>query len=380
MKIAIITPGYPNEHNAAQNVFVQKLVHEFAALGNECLVICPQNRLHREMPLINRERVDRTDNGAEVRVVFPSFYAPWRTAKFPGDPGAESGRISFQQAVKKSIQIHMPDVDVAYGHFLDPAGLCAAEMKREFGCKAYAAFGESSFWALGRFGVGRKIKRLRTLDGIVSVSSENKRRLLEKQVIATDKIHVVPNAIDLSRFYPRDRAEARRRFGFSPDSFIAAFVGGFSERKGVMRVAQALDGQQGIEVAFAGKGELTPNIANQVLCRPLQPDEVPWLLSASDVFVLPTLNEGCCNAVVEAMGCGTAIVSSNRPFNMDILTADNSILIDPTSVEEIRSAVLRLRDDRAYRDRLAAQARRDAARLDLTERARRILAIFNQGQ
>jgi hypothetical protein len=70
---------------------------------------------------------------------------------------------------------------------------------------------------------------------------------------------------------------------------------------------------------------------------------VPEYLSCSDVFVLPTLAEGCSNAIVEAMACGLPIISSNLPFNTDILDESNAILIDPMKVEEIAKAIQVLR-------------------------------------
>ncbi len=67
---------------------------------------------------------------------------------------------------------------------------------------------------------------------------------------------------------------------------------------------------------------------------------IPNYICASDVFVLPTTAEGCCNAIIEAMGCGLPIVSSDRAFNYDILNEENSILVDPESVDEIDNAII----------------------------------------
>jgi len=373
MNIVIVSPGYPNEHNAAQNVFVQKLVEELADAGNTCTVIVPQNRLHKEYEMFREHRVDVTAGGNEVHVHFPIFRAFWRTEKFYFDAIAALGALSFRRSVKRVIRERGLQPDVLYAHFLDPAGTCVAALKKRYGAKAFAVFGESSFWALGKYAFQRKKKELSTLDGIISVSSENKRRLLEEGIIEEEKIRVIPNAINLDLFYPRDKAESREKFGFAKEDFIATFVGGFNNRKGVLRVAEALGDLEGVKIAFAGKGEQQPQASNQVHCAPVDPADMPAFLSAGDVFVLPTLNEGCCNAIVEAMGCDMAIVSSDRPFNYDVLNENNAILVDPEDVDAIRQAVIRLRDDPALRDKLAAQACADAKELGIKARAKRIL-------
>jgi glycosyltransferase involved in cell wall biosynthesis len=100
------------------------------------------------------------------------------------------------------------------------------------------------------------------------------------------------------------------------------------------------------------------------------------MLSACDVFVLPTLIEGSCNALVEAMACGLPIVSSTGEFNDDVLDERMSIRIDPLDVAAIRAAIVRLRDDPGLRARMAAEALRRSQLFDVDDRARRMLAFM----
>ena len=100
---------------------------------------------------------------------------------------------------------------------------------------------------------------------------------------------------------------------------------------------------------------------------------MPDLLAAGDVFVLPTLVEGSCNALVEAMACGLPIVSSVGEFNDDLLADDMSIRVDPLDVAAIRAAIVRLRDDAALRARMAGAARERAQRFDVDRRAQNVL-------
>jgi glycosyltransferase involved in cell wall biosynthesis len=133
-----------------------------------------------------------------------------------------------------------------------------------------------------------------------------------------------------------------------------------------------------VQLAFAGKGDVPPAGENVVFCESLKHEAVADFLNAVDVFVLPTLHEGCCNAVIEAMSCGKAIVSSDLPFNHDVLNSDNAILVDPNDIEQIRNAVRTLRDDQQLRDRLAKQALLDAQELTINQRAKNILEFIKQ--
>ena len=92
--------------------------------------------------------------------------------------------------------------------------------------------------------------------------------------------------------------------------------------------------------------------------------------------MLPTLAEGCCNAVIEAMACGLPIISSNLPFNWDVLDDTNSIMINPNSIEEIANAIHTLRDNPELRVKLAEGAASRATALTIENRAKAIIEFM----
>ena len=102
------------------------------------------------------------------------------------------------------------------------------------------------------------------------------------------------------------------------------------------------------------------------------------MLSAADVFVLPTLSEGCCNAIIEAMACGLPIISSNLPFNDDILWDDNSIRIDPMNIDDIRNAISLLKEDQQMRENFSKASLKHAASLNIEKRAKNILEFMSE--
>lgn len=97
----------------------------------------------------------------------------------------------------------------------------------------------------------------------------------------------------------------------------------------------------------------------------------------ADVFVLPTLAEGCCNAIIEAMACGLPIISSDLPFNDDILDDACSIRINPKSVNEIANAIQLLCGNPNLQNQMSKASLDKAASLTIENRAKKIVDFMN---
>lgn len=216
------------------------------------------------------------------------------------------------------------------------------------------------------------------IEGIISVSSENQRECERLGLLRGKKVTVIPNGIDGNSFKVFDKTRARDMIGAKSSDFIVAFVGAFIDRKGPNRVAQAITSVgDDIKSVFIGKGALQPACEGILFKGALKHEDIPIFLNAADIFVLPTLAEGCCNAIIEALACGLPVISSALPFNDDILNDDYSIRVDPTNIEEIATAIKRLKDDPSLRLLMSENARQFAAGLDINNRAQKILDFMN---
>ena len=213
------------------------------------------------------------------------------------------------------------------------------------------------------------------VSGVICVSSKNRDESIALGLTTAEKCAVFPNAVNAALFKKLDKKQCREQLNLPQDAFIIVFVGWFIERKGPQRVAEAIKQIQGEPVysLFIGKGEQEPVCDNILFKGALPHDKVPLYLNAADVFVLPTLHEGCCNAVVEAMACGLPVVSSNLPFNWDVLDETNSIMVDPNSIDKLADAIRALRDDSLKRSLLAEGALKKAASLSIDKRAKSIM-------
>ncbi len=375
MKILFIG-DYPNIVEPVRNVFFQQLIRRMAEFGVECSVIAPIPLRGKKSFSVPDEYDDITSNGAKIKVYYPKYvsYSAYKIGKFNT---ATLSEIAFRSAVWRVVKKIPMEYDAVYGHFVLHGGLCAVEISDKYDIPAFFACGESDIRddIFAKYPL-RCTKKISRCAGVISVSTKNAKDLLEYALVNEDQLVIAPNAIDTHMFQCGDKARAREKLGLPKDAFIAAFAGYFIERKGDKRVLEAAKNIPEIKLAFAGKGDNPPKGENVVFCSALVHEDMPLLYQAADVFVLPTLAEGCCNSIVEAMACGLPIISSDRAFNDDILTEDNSIRIDPTSVPEIREAMRTLYSDSKMRERLSLGALEMAKSLTIDNRTERILQFI----
>lgn len=378
MRICIIGQDYPNPLRPSSYVFLQNFAWMAADLGNEVIVICPLNVLRDHNNKVPYHCEEQTLNKNKVNVYFPKYLGFWYTYRSKSDALAEYTHLKFRKCIVNTLTETNFTPDVLYAEFLDPAGTSAGMLKKKYNCKAIASFGESSLWTLSDAHIQKDVAMLNTLNGIESVSTENKRRLLQRGIQSEKTIIVLPNSIDPIRYHKIDQTEARRMMGFDENAFIVAFLGGFIHRKGILRVEAATKDIEGIQVAYAGKGPQKPTAKNTVFAESIPPERVSAFLSAADVFVLPTLNEGCCNAIIEAMACGLPIISSDLPFNDDILNENNSIRVDPNNVNAIRNAIITLKNDSKMRSKMGQESLKIAEKLSLRNRVQSVIDFIDR--
>ena len=365
MKILIITPDYPDRYKV-HYPFVKQLVDEFARQGHQCYVNVPYSITK------NKRFYPVKEYDGDVMVYRPNYlsFSNLKIGKF---------RLSdyFRRKAMMKANKWLPvKPDVVYCHFWE----CAIEAypyAKANGIPLFVATGESSITAFNTVGVFTS-EMSEFIKGVICVSSKNKEESISLGLTTEDKCLVKPNAVNSELFKKLNKSECRQKLVLPQDAFIVSFVGAFIERKGVLRVADAINQIKGEPVysCFIGRGAQDPDCDNILHKGGLLHEEIPEYLNASDVFVLPTLAEGCCNAIVEAMSCGLPIISSNLPFNWDVLDDSNSIMIDPKDVDAIARAIVRLRDNKKLRDQMASSSLKKAAALTIDQRAKDILHFF----
>src|SRR5262245_27701365 len=141
---------------------------------------------------------------------------------------------------------------------------------------------------------------------------------------------------------------------------------------------EAIRSRPDIGAVFLGRGPQRPEGPQVLHAGPVPHEDVPLWLSAADLFALPTLDEGCSNALLEALACGLPVVTSDRPFNRAVVDESMALLVEPTDAAALAAAIGALVDRPALRASLGAAARAHARAFSLERRAARILALLDR--
>ena len=163
---------------------------------------------------------------------------------------------------------------------------------------------------------------------------------------------VIPNGVDVDCFRPRDRAEARAALDLDPDARYALYVGRIEGRKGGDLLEPAARGG-GFELLVAGPA--APSGARHLGSLP--PARLALAYCAADVVLFPTRYEGCSFVVLEALACGTPLVTTAVGWMPEFLRAlpDYRRLVVAPHVEDVAARLRTL--DLSQLDGLTGAAR-----------------------
>ena len=374
MKICIITEGYPAPNNPGFYEFLDQLVSAWADMGNTITVIYP---IPYFVEYFNKNRYykkiwkKRTKKRNKITIICPRFFRV-SDRKLGVIDTQKISYYSFHKAAVRTLKRLKYKPDIIYSHFLS-AGCHAGDIGNLMNIPAYCAFGESSLWSIDNWNRTNVKKSLSKLAGIISVSSENKRILIENKLFRKDDIKVFPNGVDHTIFLQKNKREIRKKLGYPQKAFIGAYVGSFSSCKGALRAQKAAVDAGNIPMIYIGGGSCKPEGSNILFCGKVPHVEIPEYLNAADFFILPTKSEGCCNAIIEAMACGLPIISSAGAYNDDILSESYSIRTDPDDIVEMTKAIKFLKDNPDTRAEMSRASKEASFKFDIVSRASAII-------
>jgi len=204
----------------------------------------------------------------------------------------------------------------------------------------------------------------------VQAISDEIERDLRAIGIDSARIHRIPNGLATTAGDLKDTREAARRgFGAAPGTTLVVFAGRIERAKGVHELLQAWSLVRSTDATLLLAG--SPGLKEPVPMDRLPPraryigwtDRLRELLSAADVFVLPSHAEGMSNALLEAMAAGVAAISTPVGASSELIAdGDTGILVDVGDVPGLAAALNRLVDDRELRSKLGANARETVCR------------------
>jgi 1,4-alpha-glucan branching enzyme len=173
------------------------------------------------------------------------------------------------------------------------------------------------------------------------------------------RISVIPNGVDLERFYPAVNVKQGPR--------VVMFVGRLISNKGPDTFLRALlqlrsEGSS-FKAVFVGDGPMRAQLEEQA--KSLGPSvefagqipDVAPLLRQADILVRPSLTEGLPLGILEAMASGVSVIASDIAGNRDLIRhGDNGLLVPPNDSSALAQAIRALLEDTSRRKKLAGSA------------------------
>jgi glycosyltransferase involved in cell wall biosynthesis len=207
---------------------------------------------------------------------------------------------------------------------------------------------------------------------IVTTGERLRRQVIEETGADPARVVSIPTGIDLERFQPGPAAAARTALGLEPEGAVIGIVATLRSWKGHRYLFEAFAGlaDGGARLVVVGDGpqrealeQLAKSlgIADRVHFAGNQPDVAPWM-RAFDLFCLPSYaNEGVPQALMQAMACGLAVVTTPVGSIAEIVEDGRSgILVAPEDAGALRRVIEVLLADDDRRQRLGASARATA--------------------
>ena len=277
------------------------------------------------------------------------------------------GKLRYLTLARRTWRARSVRPDVVYAHFLVPAGLIAA-----LGSRAplvVTAHGRDVRNVGALRGVAAATRYVvRRASAVVCVSEYLRRELETKVPEARGKTEVVSSGVDLERFHVSAPPDG-------PPRYLCA--GALTERKNVVRLADAFARLEEGTLTFAGDGPLRAALEGRAgvrLAGRVPHEEVAHLLADSHVLCQPSLIEPLGQALLEAMACGRSVVATRIGGPPEFVPPEAGLLVDPLDVEAIAGAMR----EAASLPRPNGAAREAASAHDVARQAERLEAILSR--
>jgi glycosyltransferase involved in cell wall biosynthesis len=233
---------------------------------------------------------------------------------------------------------------------------------------------------------------------IATVSEYSRQDLLRTYGLPPEKVVVTYNGVE-SHFTPDpagpdEAAAIRARFQIGREYLLA--VGSLQPRKNLVRLIRTYAKLRAERPGFTPqlvivgrKLWLADSIFDEVKRQPWADDviltgyvtdaDLPALYRGAAAFVYPSIFEGFGLPPLEAMACGTPVVTSNTS-SLPEVTGDAALLVDPHSEDQIADALLQITGNEALRSRLRAAGLEQAKRFTWRDAAARTLQLYRESK
>jgi glycosyltransferase involved in cell wall biosynthesis len=276
------------------------------------------------------------------------------------------GALHLKMA-RKVIRKNKLHFDLIHCHFTYSSGYVGEQLKREYdvpllitghGFDVYDLPFRDSFWR------DKVSAILKAADRIITVSKKNLSCI--RKIGVDTPVDLIPNGYQKNIFYPLGKVESRQTLELPVSVQVIVSVGNLIAIKGhqylIEAMAELVMHQNDLRCYIIGSGGLRTQLEKQIaksglgknvfLVGSLEHYQIaPWI-SAADLFVLPSLNEGNPTVLFESLACGCPFIGADVGGVAEIVTDEKlGYLFQPGNVKdmvEVISTALTAEWDRSY--------------------------------
>jgi glycosyltransferase involved in cell wall biosynthesis len=352
LRILVFTTLYPGAADPLHGVFVENRLRQLIGSGEiEARVVAPVPWFPLKAEAFGRygvfARAPQAEERHGVSIAHPRYLALPKIGwtRVPG----RLARAGLRAA--RRLQAEGFDFDLIDAHYFYPDGVAAAHVARELGKPVVITARGTDLNVIARAPRPRAqvLAAARIAGGLIAVSQALAGVLAE---LGADpaKVRVLPNGVDGAVFRAApDRAAVRAELGVAGPLILS--VGRLVRLKGHELLVRALAELPGATLVLLGEGPeraaleslaRTAGVPDRVrlLGRRPQAELARWY-AAADVVALASDNEGCPNAILESLACGTPVVASAVGGIPELVTEDVAGILVPERTPAGFAAALR---------------------------------------
>lgn len=386
VKILLFSSLYPNEAQPLHGLFVEQRLTKVLATGRAAArVVAPvpwfpfTSSRFGEYSTFARVPRREMRNGLEVE--HPRFLRLPRVGMSSAPLLMALGALPSLRRIRGSGF----DFDVIDAHYFYPDGVAAAILGKWLQRPVTITARGTDISLIPRYRLPRAQIRWAADRSSASIAvCEALKGEMRQLGVDDSKLKVLRNGVDLQRFRPLDRVEARRKLTL-PDGHWLLSVGLLIERKGHDIAIRALRDIPGWSLMIAGSGPMEAELkalaadlgvaARVRFAGGVPQGELPTYYNAADALVLASSREGWANVLLESMACGTPVVASSVWGTPEVVATEAAgVLMSERTPGGLVTALKRLMS--RYPERSATRAY--AERFDWSATTEGQLAIFEQ--
>ncbi len=394
MKILEVCQEFPNRYYPQLGTFIKQSIDSIAKQKVNVTVVSPKPIVipFSAFPYHNFSKLPQIEHTEKYDLHYPRYLYIVPKKYFYPLTGISYAYFISRYAIKNI----KPKPDLLHAHFSYPDGFgmigLAKKWKVPFVISALGTL-ERKVAYEGSYTSRQIFEAMNCADKVLSVSEDLKNHIVNLG-ISEDKVSVVPNGVDIEKFKPAGKEYARNMLNLPQDKKIVLFVGALKKIKGVDYLIEAAKSflDTNISLYMVGRDDGMKKslekrahelkIDNHIkFTGPVNHEDIPLWLSASDILVLPSLSEGRPNVILEAFACEVPVVATNVGGVPELMiNGETGYIVPAKNQMELSEKVNKLLVDRNIRIKMGKFGRMTIIQRGLTweTHAKKTIKIYSK--